>query len=115
MIMMSMIADSSEQGVQLMKVYSVKELERFCDRACTMEQADIAEKFIKSRPYLSEEEKNGLLLFLDGVRFAINDMLLMQKDMGYGDEYEEDDYSPSAPWGAPGMRVSDFITGVRRW
>ena len=100
-----------------MKIYSVKELEQFCDRACSMEQADIAEKFIKSRPYLSKEEKDGLLGFLDGVRFAINDMLQMQRDMGYcgDDEYEDDDYSPSAPWRAPGMRVSDFISGVRCW
>lgn len=27
------------------------------------------------------------------------------------DEYEKD-YGPSNPWDAPGMRVSDFITGV---
>lgn len=28
------------------------------------------------------------------------------------DEYEKD-YGPSNPWDAPGMRISDFITGVR--
>lgn len=28
------------------------------------------------------------------------------------EEYDEKDYGPSNPWDAPGMKVSDFITGV---
>lgn len=97
-----------------MKKYSIDELKHFCDRADSLEQADIAEKFIKSRPYLSKSEKSELLDYLDGVRFAIEDMIRMQKEMGcFDDEY--DDYSPSNPWNAPGMRVSDFIRGVRCW
>jgi hypothetical protein len=30
----------------------------------------------------------------------------------YDDGYYEEDYGPSNPWDAPGMKVSDFITGV---
>ena len=98
-----------------MKIYSMEELERFCDRACTMEQVDIAEKFIKSRPYLSDEQKKKLLDLCDCERFAIFDMLNMQRDMGYSGGHNEDDYGPSNPWDAPGMRVSDFIRGVSCW
>lgn len=29
------------------------------------------------------------------------------------DRYEEKDYGPSNPWDAPGMKISDFITGVQ--
>ena len=36
------------------------------------------------------------------------------QDEEYDECYEDDyrDYSPSCPWNAPGMRVSDFIGGV---
>ena len=30
-------------------------------------------------------------------------------DMPGDDDYDRDDYSPSCPWKAPGMRVSDFV------
>lgn len=37
-----------------------------------------------------------------------------EEDDWMEEEWEEDRgaYSPSAPWNAPGMKVSDFITGV---
>lgn len=28
------------------------------------------------------------------------------------DENEDDDYSPSAPWKAPGMSISDFLPEI---
>lgn len=31
----------------------------------------------------------------------------------YLDEGEFEDYGPSNPWDAQGMKISDFITGVR--
>ena len=91
-----------------MKVYSVFELERLCDRASSEEQFDVAEKFIKSRPYLSESEKSELLEYLDGAKTAFE----LSDDEDY---YDDRDYSPSAPWNAPGMKVSDFIRGVKCW
>ena len=33
----------------------------------------------------------------------------------YFDDWDEKDYGPSNPWDAPGMKVSDFITGVSYW
>ena len=36
---------------------------------------------------------------------------LSEEDLGDYDCYEKD-YGPSNPWDAPGMKVSDFITGV---
>lgn len=36
----------------------------------------------------------------------------MMNDPGWYSEPEYEDYGPSNPWDAPGMRVSDFIRGV---
>ena len=30
-------------------------------------------------------------------------------------DWEEKSYGPSNPWDAPGMKISDFITGVSYW
>ena len=30
-------------------------------------------------------------------------------EMGIEDKYEEKSHSPSNPWDAPGMKISDFI------
>lgn len=31
------------------------------------------------------------------------------------DDYYEEDYGPSNPWDAPGMKISDFVSGVVTW
>lgn len=101
-----------------MKKYTLKELRDFCERAVEGEDCDkkceVARRFISSRPYLSKAEKESLLEYLDYCMIPCDDF-----DDG-GDPFLPDyldrdsrDYSPSNPWDAPGMRVSDFITGVR--
>ena len=106
-----------------MKVYTYEELERFCERAvegdAREKKYEQAEQFIKSRPYISKAQKKRLLDYLG--------FLLMISYDGDGEDWgnggnpftpdyldrDSRDYGPSNPWDAPGMRVSDFITGVR--
>lgn len=93
-----------------MKIYTFEELKAFCGRADTKEKRETAFEFIDSRPYLAEAEKEELFELLDN-----------EGDWPYDenpftpDYFDRDsrDYGPSNPWDAPGMRVSDFITGVR--
>lgn len=96
-----------------MKVYTHDDLCRFCERAAQGdnigEKAETARRFIGSRPYLSESEKADLLDYLDYCLIP-NDY---HEDL-FHSSYEKD-YGPSNPWDAPGMKVSDFITGVKFW
>ena len=68
------------------------------------------------------EELENIEKVVDGIHFSEDDLteirmeILCQSDMIYDsnnnyDKYYEDRglYSPSAPWNAPGMSVSDFI------
>lgn len=89
------------------KTYSREVLIRFVNRADTWEKLDIARDFIDKLDLPEDlREELDMELFLQGD--AINDA-----EYGYGClARDDDDYSPSSPWNAPGMRVSDFITGV---
>lgn len=93
-----------------MKIYTFEELKAFCGRADTKEKRKTAFEFIDSRPYLAEAEKEELFELLDNEEdwpYDENPFLPDYLDRG------SRDYGPSNPWDAPGMRVSDFITGVR--
>ena len=93
-----------------MKKYTFDELKDFCGRADTKEKRKIAFDFIESRPYLTEDEKMELYDFLDNEDdWPCEENPFLPSYMSRC----ENDYSPSNPWDAPGMRVSDFITGVR--
>ena len=89
--------------------YSKEELIAFIERADTEEKIQIAWDFLGKLkiPEEWEDQLNGMLL-------AQGEWIT---DHGNNPFYEDprwdmDDrgrYSPSAPWNAPGMRVSDFI------
>ena len=90
------------------KKYTLNELRAFVRRADTLEKIETADAYIRKLDYLGFRQANELLLYL--VR-AKNDRLGIEDDL---DEWDDDrgSYSPSCPWGAPGMKISDFITGV---
>ena len=96
-----------------MKKYTLDELYRFCERAVNTDRVKEATDFIKSRPYLTESEKGDLIDYMnmpqemDDYPYEENPFLPDYMDR------DSRDYGPSNPWDAPGMRVSDFITGVR--
>lgn len=100
-----------------MKEFSKQELIDFINRAETEEKAIVAYEFIKDKtPYLDEEVRNHLLLLAEDKQSSF----WPEEENPFLPDYmtirdEEGDYSPSAPWGAPGMKISDFITGVRYW
>lgn len=91
-----------------MKKYTLEELRDFCDRANTPEKKQIARDFIAGRDYLAPCEKDFLFDLLEDYGEEVNPFL--PDYMTANDD--ERDYSPSNPWDAPGMRVSDFIRGV---
>lgn len=70
-------------------------------RADTLEKVATAEAFIKRiafSPKMQEDDLPGALLdALYTIREELED-----REM----------YSPSCPWNAPGMKVSDFVRGV---
>lgn len=89
-----------------MKTYTRSELADFIRRADTAEKCDIALDFINSRPWLTANDKEYFAALVGSQRNYV------EYGDDYDDGYEYDDrgsYSPSAPWNAPGMRVSDFI------
>ena len=93
-----------------MKIYTFEELKAFCGRADTKEKRKTAFDFINSRPYLTDGEKDELFDFLDDEEdWAYEENPFLPSYMGRGSR----DYGPSNPWDAPGMSVSDFITGVK--
>lgn len=88
------------------KRYTQEELIAFINRADDFDKLATARDFIEKLSYISDENREEL-----------EAELLMQGDYLTAREYQDDycgheDYSPSAPWDAPGMKVSDFITGV---
>lgn len=93
------------------KTYSREALIAFVNRAVTWEKLDIAREFIDKLDLPEElREELDMELFLQGD--AISDAEYGHGCLARGEDNYDDDYSPSAPWRAPGMRVSDFITGV---
>ena len=92
-----------------MKRYTFDELNNFIYRADSAEKCDIAREYIERLEYLSEGDKAHLLLNLEDWAENFDDF----DDWDGPDDRR--DYGPSNPWDAPGMRVSDFITGVRCW
>ena len=94
-----------------MKRYTMEELREFCTRADTDEKREIARKWIVSRPLnITEEQRAELLEILAEDDFCdfdeVNPFLPDYMDR------DEKPYGPSNPWDAPGMKLSDFITGV---
>ena len=91
------------------KTYTKKELIDFIRRADTPERCKIARYYL-AKMKMSDNDREYLEAELGSQERWVND------EWG-ADEWEDDDrdWSPSAPWNAPGMRVSDFITGVRCW
>ena len=85
--------------------YTRDELIAFINRADTREKLDIASAFI-SKLDLPADLRDELDCELMGSYDMLNDPYY-----GWGGS-DEEDYGPSNPWDAPGMRVSDFITGV---
>lgn len=90
-----------------MKRYTMEELKAFIDRADTEEKVETARAFIEKLTYLTKDERYLLDVRLMEALWP-NDA----EDYPYADDDYEKDYGPSNPWDAPGMRVSDFITGV---
>ena len=93
-----------------MKRYTIEELEEFIDRADTEEKVDIARDFIGKLTYLTDGEREMLNIRLMEALWPNDAEDPYFADMGYDRDCR--DYGPSNPWDAPGMRVSDFITGV---
>jgi hypothetical protein len=85
-----------------MTKYTQEELVAFINRAKNKEMLRVADEFIHKLKMPRE-----MLEVLEMELLGSYDM------MNYPGWYTEPDddynYSPSAPWGAPGMRVSDFI------
>lgn len=50
-------------------------------------------------------------MMVDAIQRWVDAVLYDEPD----DYYDDRDYSPSNPWDAPGMKISDFISGVRMW
>lgn len=91
------------------KRYSIQELRAFVGRADTEEKVETARAFIARLPYLTKSERQELDERLEEALWPNDAEDPWFNDCGGADDY---DYSPSAPWNAPGMKVSDFITGV---
>lgn len=90
------------------KRYTKDELIAFINRADDFDKLATARDFIDKLSYLSDDDREEL-----------HNECLMRGDLleqrMFGLEYDsgwEKDYGPSNPWDAPGMKVSDFITGV---
>lgn len=88
------------------KRYTQEELIAFINRADDFDKLATARDFIDKLTYLSDEDREEL-----------HNECLMQGDYLEARAYQDDggwgeDYGPSNPWDAPGMKVSDFITGV---
>lgn len=77
-----------------------------------LEKADDEVLDAYHKDLIAKGDFNELMHLIDDMRFEIM--------YGYQDEWEDDeepyrpsasrrDYSPSSPWNAPGMSVSDFI------
>ena len=85
--------------------YTEEELVAFVGRIDSWEKCEIAENFIRKLPL--GRNVHARLYNMICERYA---------EFSEPDEYDwgEDrgSYSPSAPWNAQGMKVSDFITGV---
>lgn len=93
-----------------MKKYTMDELRKFCDRADTEEKEHTARQFIKSRPYLNEEQKAELLELIENRKYELMDN--ENEENPFLPDYMRRgsrDYGPSNPWDAPGMSVKDFI------
>ena len=84
-----------------MRGFSEADLWGLVCRADTLEKVATAERFINNlsfSPKMQEDDLPGALLEALGlIREELED-----RDM----------YSPSCPWNAPGMKVSDFVRGV---
>lgn len=93
------------------KTYSRETLIAFINRAKTMEMLNTAEDFIRKLD-LSEELREELQAEMWMRGDAILDAQYGHGCLATAEDDYDDDYSPAAPWRAPGMRVSDFITGV---
>lgn len=89
--------------------YTEDELTAFVLRADSLEKCDIAREYIQKLPYVGDNAKERLFNLL-----ASRAAKFVEDPFDDYDDYYEDrgSYSPSAPWNAPGMKVSDFITGV---
>ena len=89
------------------KRYTQEELIAFINRADDFDKLAAARDFIDKLSYLTDEDRDKL----EGELLMQGDYLMAREyqDDNYG--YEED-YGPSNPWDAPGMKISDFITGV---
>lgn len=88
------------------KRYTQEELIAFINRADDFDKLATARDFIDKLSYLSDEDREEL-----------NNECLMQGDLLEQRLWRDDwgwekDYGPSNPWDAPGMKVSDFISGV---
>lgn len=89
------------------KRYTQEELIAFINRADDFDKLATARDFIDKLSYLTDEDREEL-----------HNECLMQGDYLEARTYQDDgygwekDYGPSNPWDAPGMKISDFITGV---
>ena len=86
------------------KRYTKEELIAFINRAKNKDQLRKADELIskmKMPDDWREEIEMELLCSYD-----------MMNDPGWYSAQAEEDYGPSNPWDAPGMKVGDFIRGV---
>lgn len=85
-----------------MKKYSFSELKAFVGRASTLERVMVAYEYIEKLTYITKDMYCELMsMLMDREESLV--------DAKYEAYYHEFDYSPSCPWNAPGMKVSDFI------
>lgn len=82
-----------------MKRFTESELWAFVNRADDHDKVATAEAFLKKLTYVNNELYDDLMMALS----------FKSRELYRQDREEREYYSPSCPWNAPGMSVSDFI------
>lgn len=100
--------DAEMKATYKNRQYTQEELVAFINRAENLEMLHQADEVIHKMTMPDE--------MLEELEMELLGSYDMMNNPAWGcSSYDEDDYGPSNPWDAPGMRVSDFITGVRCW
>lgn len=97
-----------------MKKFDFETLEAFVGRIDSEEKYMKAQELLAAQTHLTPSEQAELDALM-GDKFL--DYVYEEEGNPFLPDYmtsdrDERDYGPSNPWDAPGMKVSDFITGV---
>lgn len=96
------------EGYDLLEEETKRNIEHMCD------WEDFVFLVIDNETVITTDGLNGDVIGEDTLQEFMRLTLEEAQEDEEEPEWENDDrdYSPSAPWNAPGMSVSDFITGV---